>query len=174
MVKVTLVVVYFILNRTRQLVGLLIGAFDHMTFDPQDLKEKCSPKCSRIVNANGVTYPVTGAGRVALTPSFLLSNTLLAFSLTNKLLSVGQATEELNYCVLIYPNFCLFQDILTKKIIDRGTKRGVLYCMDDYSMGMANNVKYTNINEYQIWLWHRHLGHPSFLCLKHLFSSMFS
>ena len=125
-----------------------------MTFDPRDLREQCPPKRSRIANANGVTYPVTGAGRVALTPSFSLSNTLLVPSLTNKLLSVGQATEELNYCVLMYPNFCLFQDILTKKIIGRGTKRGGLYCMDDCSMGMANNVKHTNINEHQIWLWH--------------------
>ena len=99
-------------------------AFDHMTFDPWDLREKCPPKHSRIANANGVTYPITGAGRVALTPSFLLSNTLLVLPLINKLLLVGQATEELNCCVLMYPNFYLFQDILTKKIIGRGTKRG--------------------------------------------------
>ena len=95
-----------------------------MTFDPRDLKEKCPPKYSRIAHANGVTYSFTGAGRVALTPSFSLSNTLLVPSLINKLLSVGQATEELNCCVLMYPNFCLFQDILIKKIIGRGTKRG--------------------------------------------------
>ena len=95
-----------------------------MTFDPRDLQEKYSLKRSRISNANGVTYLVTSAGRVALTPSFSLPNTLLVPSLTNKLLSVGQATEELNCCVLMYHNFCLFQDILTKKIIGRGTKRG--------------------------------------------------
>ena len=85
-----------------------------MTFDPRDLRELCPSKRSQITNANGVTYPVTSAGRVPLTPSFSLSNTLLVSSLTNKLLSVGQATEELNYCVLMYPNFCLFQDILIK------------------------------------------------------------
>ena len=84
------------------------GASDHMTFDPRDLQEKCSPKRSRISNANGVIYPVTGAGRVALTPSLSLKNTLLVPSLTNKLLSVGQATDELNCCVLMYPTFCLF------------------------------------------------------------------
>ena len=56
-----------------------------MTFDPQDLKEKYPPKRSRIANANGVTYPVTGTGRVPLTPSFSLFNTLLVSSLTNKL-----------------------------------------------------------------------------------------
>ena len=100
------------------------GASDHMTFDPQDLKAKCPPKHFKIANANGVTYPVTGAGKVALTPSFSLSNTILVSSLTNKLLSVGHATKELNYCVLMYRNFYLFQDILTKKIIVRGTKKG--------------------------------------------------
>ena len=95
-----------------------------MIFDPQDLRKKCPPKKCRISNANGVIYPVIGAGRVALSLSFLLSNTLLVPSLTNKRLSVGQAIEELNCCVLMYPNFYLFQDILTKKIIGRGTKRG--------------------------------------------------
>ena len=79
-----------------------------MTFDPQDLQEKCSPKRSIILNANGVTYPVTSAERVDLTPLFSLQKTMLVPSLTNKLLSVGQAIEELNCCVLIYPTFCLF------------------------------------------------------------------
>jgi len=32
----------------------------------------------------------------------------------------------------MYPNFCLFQDILTKKIIGRGTKREGLYFVDDF------------------------------------------
>ena len=85
---------------------------------------------------------------MALSPSFSLSNTLLVLSRTNKLLSVGQATEELNCYVLMYPNFYLFQDILTKKIIGRGTKIEGLYCMDDYSMGMANNVKHPSVHEH--------------------------
>ena len=109
-----------------------------------------------------------------LTPLFSLQKTLLVPSLTNKLLSVGQATEELNCCVLMYPTFYLFQDILTKKIIGRGTKRGGLYCMDDCSLEMANSIKHTTNKEHQIQIWHRHLGHPSFSYLKHLFPSLFS
>ena len=97
-----------------------------------------------------------------LTPLFSLQKTLLVPSLTNKLLSVGQATEELNCCVLMYPTFCLFQDILTKKIIDRGTKRGGLYYMDNCNLGAANSMKSSNNKEHQIWMWHRRLGHPSF------------
>ncbi|XP_059659238.1 uncharacterized protein LOC132306059 [Cornus florida] len=80
----------------------------------------------------------------------------------------GQATKELNCCALMYPSFCLFQDILTKEIIGRGTKRGGLYYMNDLSFGRANNVHRTGDKERQIWLWHRRLGHPSFSYLKRL------
>ena len=66
------------------------------------------------MNANGVTYPVTWAGIVVLSPSLSLSNTLLVPSLLNKLMSVGQVAEELNCVALMYPIFCLLQDILTK------------------------------------------------------------
>ena len=74
----------------------------------------------------------------------------------------------------MYPTFYLFQDILTKKIIGRGTKRGGLYCMDDCSLRMANSIKHTTDKEPQIRMWHRRLGHSSFSYLKHLFPSLFS
>ncbi|PIN22807.1 hypothetical protein CDL12_04473 [Handroanthus impetiginosus] len=84
------------------------GAIDHMTFDPQDLVETTKPRRKYIANANGVTYPVTGVGKVALSSNISLRDTLLVPSLSNKLLSIGQATDELNCCVLIYLKFCLF------------------------------------------------------------------
>lgn len=84
------------------------GATDHMTFSSNDFVKFTQPRRTRIANANGVTYPVTGAGTVALSPSLSLSNTLLVPSLSNKLLSVSQATEELNCVALMYPTFCLF------------------------------------------------------------------
>ena len=61
---------------------------------------------------------------MTFSPSLTLSNTLLVPSLSHKLLSISQVTTNLNCIVLIYPNFCLFQDILKKEIIGRGTKRG--------------------------------------------------
>ncbi|CAL2271851.1 unnamed protein product [Prunus armeniaca] len=60
----------------------------------------------------------SGAGTVALSSSLTLSNTLLVPSLSTKLLS----------------------DIHTKEILGRGTKRGGLYYVDDFSPGMANSV----------------------------------
>uniref|UniRef100_A0A2N9HC31 Integrase catalytic domain-containing protein n=1 Tax=Fagus sylvatica TaxID=28930 RepID=A0A2N9HC31_FAGSY len=151
------------------------GATDHMTFDSNDFSHITPPRRSHVANANGVTYPVTGAGIVTLSPSLSLSHTLLVPSLSNKLMSVSQVTADLNCVVLMYSTFCLLQDILTKEIIGRGTKRGGLYYVDDFSPSRANHMHHTvNNKERQIWLWHHRLGHPSFGYLKHLFPDLFS
>ncbi|CAL8995182.1 unnamed protein product [Prunus brigantina] len=105
------------------------GATDHMTFDPDDFLNTIQPRRTCIANANGVTYPVTGAGT----------------------------------------------DIHTKEILGRGTKRGWLYYVDDFSPGVANNVTHPfDSKQQQIWLWHRRLGHPSFIYMKHLIPDLFS
>jgi hypothetical protein len=151
------------------------GATDHMTFDPTDLSHHSSPRRTSIVNANGMISPVTGAGSVILSPSLHLSNTLLVPSLSHKLLSVSQITTELNCVVLMFSDFCLIQDILTKEIIGRGTKKGGLYYMEDFSLGRAHHVSSVpGSKPQQIWLWHRRLGHPSFGYLRHLFPNLFS
>ena len=102
------------------------GATDHMTFDANDFSQHSLPRRTSIANANGDISSVTGAGTVMLSPALPLSNTLLVPSLSHKLLSVSQVTKDLNCVVLIYPAICLIQDILTKEIIGRGTKRGAL------------------------------------------------
>ncbi|CAL2227071.1 unnamed protein product [Prunus armeniaca] len=105
------------------------GATDHMTFDPDDFLNTTQPRRTCIANANGVTYPVTGAGT----------------------------------------------DIHTKEILGRGTKRGGLYYVDDFSPGMANSVTHPfDSKQKQIWLWHRRLGHPSFSYMKYLIPDLFS
>ena len=83
------------------------GAIDHMTFDSNDFSDTTQSKRSCVANANGVTYPVTRAGTVTLSPSLSLSNTLLVPSLSNRLMSVSQVTADLNCVVLMYSTFCL-------------------------------------------------------------------
>ncbi|KAI5384189.1 hypothetical protein KIW84_071265 [Lathyrus oleraceus] len=47
-------------------------------------------------------------------------------------------------------------DILTKEIIGRGTKRGGLYYMEDFSVGRAHDMHYPRNNKMeQVLLWHR-------------------
>ncbi|XP_035539890.1 uncharacterized protein LOC118344151 [Juglans regia] len=67
------------------------------------------------------------------------------------------------------------QDVLSKEIIGRGTKRGGLYYLDDFDPGRAYHTHHQPSNqERQIWLWHRRLGHPSFGYLRHLLPDLFS
>lgn len=118
---------------------------------------------------------MTRAGTVELSSSLSLSNTLLVPSLSTKLLLVSQLTEQLNCCVLIYPSFCLLQDIHTKEILGRGTKKWELYNIDDFSPDVANSVMHPfDSKQKQIWLWHCRLGHPSFSYMKHLIPDLFS
>ncbi|KAL6350723.1 hypothetical protein AAG906_028185 [Vitis piasezkii] len=66
-------------------------------------------------------------------------------------------------------------DILTKKIIGRGTKKGGLYYMEDFGIGRANHTRSSSDrNKANILLWHRWLGHPSFGYLKLVFLALFS
>lgn len=148
------------------------GATDHMTFVATDFTTTSSSRHTSVANANGVVSPVTGAGSVSLSPSLQLSHTLLVPSLSHKLLSVSQVIAELNCVVLIYPTFCLLQDILTKEIIARDTNRGGLYYMEDVCVGHVFHLQGDG-KERQIWLWHRRLGHPNFGYLKHLLPDLF-
>jgi GAG-pre-integrase domain/Integrase core domain len=150
------------------------GASDHMTFCKNDITDNIEPRKREIINANGKSSPVTGAGTIHISPSMTLSNTLLVPSLTTKLLSVGQICEERNYAVLMYPKFCLFQDILTKEIIGRGSKRGGLYHLEDINEGSAFSTSslFSNCKN-KVLVWHKRLGHPSFGYMKNLFPELF-
>ena len=112
-----------------------------MTFAATDFTTTFPPRRISVANANGVASPVTRVGSVYLSPSLQLLNTLLVPSLSHKLLSVSQVTIELHCVVLMYPTFCILQDILTKEIIGHGTKKGGLYYMKDVSTGHVHQIQ---------------------------------
>ena len=151
------------------------SATDHMTYDRtlfQSMKDS-HRKC--VATANGTTVVVVGAGTMSLTPFLPLYNCLLVPSLSYHLLYVPQVTEQLDCVVLMYPSFCLLQDIQTKEIIGRGTKKEGLYYVDDMVPGRANLVHASrNSNLQKVLLLHRHLGHASFGYLKHILPDLFS
>ncbi|CAL9004611.1 unnamed protein product [Prunus brigantina] len=150
------------------------GATDHMTFDKRLFKYMTTTHQKCVATANGTTAVVTGAGTVDLTPSLSLHHCLLVPSLSHNLLSIPQVTEQLDCVVLMYPFFCLLQDIQTKEIIGRGTKREGLYYVDDVVPGRANAIRASRTSHLQeVWLLHRRLGHVSFGYLRRMLPSMF-
>lgn len=72
----------------------------------------------------------------------------------------------------MYPNLCIFQDILTKEILGRGIKREGLYHLEDLSIGTACLVQ-GSTQKNNIWLWHKRLEHPSIGYMRKMFRSLF-
>jgi hypothetical protein len=129
-----------------------------MTYSENDFVLRTKTRKDGILNANGILYPVSGAGAVPISKNLTLKNTLLVPSLSTKLISIGQLTEEQNCVALMFPNYCIFQDILTKEIIGRGTKRNGLYYLDEVRTGNSflSKTNPKHLRE-QILLWHKRL-----------------
>lgn len=156
------------------------GASDHMTSDCGHL-QSISPSSQTIIStANGSTSPITCVGSVILSENITLDNVIVVPSLECNLLSVSQITSFLACTVTFWPSYCVFQDIVTRKILGYGIRQGKLYYLDLTEGGgakfnQANQVSSEDRARTIIWLWHRRLGHLSFGYLKklqpHLFSS---
>lgn len=101
-----------------------------MSFDPSDFVSHSRPIKSHVETASGEMVPVHGGGTITVTPNITLPHCLFVPSLSTKLLFVSQITRELDCVVLMYPSFCILQDIRTGTIIGRGTETGGLYYVD--------------------------------------------
>jgi hypothetical protein len=113
------------------------GATDHMTYEEGEFREIRKPHKTGIINANGGIYPATGSGDISISPKLTLSRVLLVPSLSTKLMSIGQLTEDLNCVAIMYPNHCEFQDIISGEMIGRGIKRNGLYYLEELKNGRA-------------------------------------
>ena len=108
-----------------------------------------------------------------------LDTVLVVPSNEYNLLSVSQITSTLACTVTFWPSFCVFQDILTQKILGCGVRRGKLYYLElpengGLKISQANQTSSKDKARTTIWLWHRRLGHLSFGYLKKLQPQLFS
>jgi GAG-pre-integrase domain len=150
------------------------GATDHMTHEQEVMINKRKSQKDGIINANGEIYPVTETGDIKISSGLNLKNALLVPSLATNLISVGQLTQDLNCVALIFPSYCVFQNLLTKEIIGHGIKRDGLYYLDDSKIGRVSLAeRIIEDNENKVMLWHKRLGHPSFGHLKKLSPHLF-
>lgn len=109
------------------------GATNHTTFDLSVLQVPNKPHCSHVRNANGVSSQLLVLD--CLTLSLSLKYKLFFPSLSNNLLPPSQVTQQLNCLVLMYPHFCILQD-LNNNEIGHETKRWGLYYVDDLCRGI--------------------------------------
>jgi len=143
------------------------GATDTMTHDPHDFDSLSTPVKTHIETASGELVVVQGGGSIIFSEKLKLKNCLYVPALSSKLLSVSQVTKELNCVVLMFSNFCILQDILTKEIIGRGTEREGLYYVDEVVQKGYAMLAHGTVTR-KLWLWHRRLGTLRFYFLVYL------
>ena len=133
-----------------------------MTWDSSQLKFVFPSSQSIISTANGSTSPITGEGYVILSNTLTLDTVLVVPFIEYNLLSVSQITSTLACTVTFWPSFCVFKDILTRKILGYGVRRGKLYYLELPEIGgskinQANKTSSKDKARATIWLWHRRL-----------------
>ena len=86
----------------------------------------------------------------------------------------------MNYRMVFYPSHCVFQDQSSGKTIGFAKEKKGLYYLDvpsdqnriENKFPLPFLTKSSISNKDKIWLYHLHLGHPSFNTLKVLFPSL--
>ncbi|KAL3518521.1 hypothetical protein ACH5RR_021110 [Cinchona calisaya] len=90
--------------------------------------------------ADGSMTSVVGSGIANLTTSISLSSVLCLPNFSFNLLSVSKITRALNCFVSFFPDHCVFQDLMTRKIIGRGREFGGLYLVETPSMKVPKPI----------------------------------
>ena len=97
------------------------GATDHMTGNSSLFTTfQSRPSTSTITLANGSKSCVLGSGTINPTPLIPLTSILSLSHFSFNLISVSKLTQTLNCSISFFPNYCLFQHLLTKQVIGRG------------------------------------------------------
>ena len=149
------------------------GATYHMTGNSSLFSTfQSQPSPSIVTLEDGSQSCVLGSGTIVPTSSNPLTSVLSLPNFSFNLMFVSKLTRELKCYISFFPNFCLFQDLMTKQIIGGGRESRGLYILDPAISKPIACSRVTTPFET-----HCRLGHPSLPLLKKLcpqFSSQIS
>ncbi|CAH9144815.1 unnamed protein product [Cuscuta epithymum] len=142
------------------------GATEHITCDDINLFNIISPATEPSVKIpNGESIPFHAVGSLYLPNGFHLERVLYIPKFQCNLLSVSRLTSDLNCTFTFFPDFCILQDVPSRKLIGVGKFRNGLYYLEcPKSEAVAMSVSVTSN------LWHQRLGHASDGKLHHISS----
>ncbi|KAK0600689.1 hypothetical protein LWI29_017477 [Acer saccharum] len=106
------------------------GASDHMVNDSSILSSITPSTQTSVYTANGGSSPVIGEGSTDISESLTLNSVLIVPALEYNILSVSRITVALTCTVTFWPQFCIFQDIVTRQVLGCGVRKGNLYYLD--------------------------------------------
>ena len=107
------------------------GATDHMTSNSSlFFTFQLQPSPPTVTLADGSHSCVLGSGTIVPTPSIPLTSVLSLPNFFFNLMFVSKLTRVLKCYISFFPEFCIFQDLMTKQIIGTGRESGGLYILD--------------------------------------------
>ena len=107
------------------------GATDHMICNSSIFSTfQSQPSTSIVTLADRSQSCVLGSGTIFPTPSIPLSFVLSLLKFSFNLISMNKLTQALKCYISLFPDFCLFQDLMMKQIISRGRESRSLYILD--------------------------------------------
>ena len=106
--------------------------------------------------ADGSTAPIMGSGTISFSPSLCLSPVLHVPSFPVNLLSVSSLTKALKCRAIFEPEFCIFQELKSGKILGKGTECEGLYYLGNGTTSFALAATSTTSTDEMIML-HRRL-----------------
>ena len=122
------------------------------------------PATSSVTLVDGSTSCVLRSETIHPTPLISLTSILSLPQFSFNLISVSKLTRTLNCSISFFPNYCLIQDLSTKRVIGRRHKSGGLYILEtEVPMSIACSGVVTQLEL------HCCLGHPSLSLLKKLY-----
>nr|GMD15983.1 Integrase, catalytic core [Ipomoea batatas] len=106
---------------------------------------------------NGDKVAVRSIGGTKLPNGMQISRVLNIPDFQCNLVSVGRLTKDFDCALTFFSDFCIMQDLPSRKLIGVGRMHGGLYYMESaYREGIAMSVKSKDSS-----IWHRRLGHAS-------------
>ena len=141
------------------------GATDHMTGN-SSLFTMFQPhhSTSTVSLTDGSTSCGLGSGTIHPTPLITLTSVLSLPQFSFNLISVSKLTRTLKCSISFFSDYCLIQDLFTKRIIGREREYGGLYIL---KTKVPKSVVCSGVvTPFEL---HCRLGHPSLFLLKNLY-----
>ncbi|PWA87418.1 hypothetical protein CTI12_AA035740 [Artemisia annua] len=103
---------------------LYTGCTDHMTHVTNDFLDLRFMDCQQLINLpNGHTSTISQTGNLKLQNNLFLKDVLVVPFFKFSLLSVLKLTKDSNCFVTIYSQFCVIQDLVTRRVLGLGNKK---------------------------------------------------
>lgn len=141
------------------------GATDHIISNPTLLSQIKSSPISVVNLPIGSSAPITLMGTALFNSDITLDNALCVPSFHLNLIFASKVTTALNSCAILFPTFCVLQDLDTGKMIGSGKQYDGLYYMSPSPKTLVS-CQVSHLSN----LWHMRLGHPSPSYLKMVYS----